>query len=140
MGEHDQTVLHDEDAHASIHDDGRTLRQGGLVYNPGYPVAVPEPGAQRVFIYRGQKLLPDTVYIHSDAFLVTEWESLYSSVFTLGGSNFSRASFAPVIDDSWRVVGHVGWADGNDILVPEHTIRNNRLFWSILQKARRGEE
>jgi len=140
MGEHDQTVLHDEDAHASIHDDGRTLRQGGLVYNPGYPVAVPEPGAQRVFIYRGQKLLPDTVYIHSDAFLVTEWESLYSSVFTLGGSNFSRASFAPVIDDSWRVVGHVGWADGNDILVPEHTVRNDRLFWSILQKARRGEE
>jgi hypothetical protein len=48
MGEHDQTVLHDEDAHQSIHDDGRTLRQGGLVYNPGYPVAVPGPGPKKV--------------------------------------------------------------------------------------------
>jgi len=26
MGEHDQTALHDEDAHGNIHDDGRTLR------------------------------------------------------------------------------------------------------------------
>ena len=25
MGEHDQAVLHDEDAHGNIHDDGRTL-------------------------------------------------------------------------------------------------------------------
>ena len=26
MGEHDQAVLHDEDAHQSVTDDGRTLR------------------------------------------------------------------------------------------------------------------
>jgi hypothetical protein len=135
---------HVDDAH--IHDDGRTLRPvredeysifGGISEMPAF---VPPRDSRQVFIYRGKKLIPDTVYIHSDAFLVTEWESLYSSVFRLGDSNFSRASFAPIVDDSWRVVGHVGWADGNDILVPEDTVRNDRLFWSILQKVRRGEE
>jgi hypothetical protein len=129
-----------DDAHQSIHDDGRTLRQGGLVYNESYPKAVPGPRVKHVLIYRGEKLIPDTVYIHSDAFLVTEWESLYSSVFTLNGAPFSVATFSPIVDDSWRVVGHVGWADGNDIIVPEHTIRNNRLFWSVLQTVRLGEE
>ena len=90
--------------------------------------------------YSGDKLISDAVYTHIRSFLATEWESLYSSVFTPGGSNFSKASFTPIIDDSRRVVGHLGWADGNDIIVPEHTIQNNRLFWSILQKMRLSGE
>jgi hypothetical protein len=141
MGEHDQKVLHDEDAHQSIHDDGRTFRQGGLVYNSGYPVAVPEPGVKQVFIYRGEKLIPDTVYIHSDAFSVTKWESFYSDMFALQSPRFYYdASFAPVVDDSWRVVGHVGWADGFDICVPGDTVQKGSKFWSILRQRRLGEE
>jgi hypothetical protein len=143
MGEHDQTVPHDEDAHQSIHDDGRTLRQGGLVYNESYPKAAPEPGVKQVFIYRGEKLIPDTVYIHSDAFSVTGWESHYSDLFALepGHPKFHyEASFTPVVDDSWRVVGHVGWADGFDICVPSDTVQKGSKFWSILRQRRLGEE
>jgi hypothetical protein len=156
MGEHDQTVLHDDDAHGSIHDDGRTFHPmdvgarvfqgagGGAndpLYNNPDPYLDPEIYKHtQVFRFFHGTLSPDSVLVHVRPFNVTEWESLYSSVFTLGGSNFSRASFTPIIDDSLRVVGHVGWADGNDILVPEDTVRNDRHFWSILQQVRLGEE
>jgi hypothetical protein len=154
MGEHD--TVHDKDAHGDIHDDGRTLHPmdvgarvfqgagGGAndpLYNNPDPYLDPEIYKHtQVFRFFHGTLSPDSVLVHVRPFSVTEWESLYSSVFTLGGSNFSRASFTPIIDDSLRVVGHVGWADGNDILVPEDTVRNDRHFWSILQQVRLGEE
>jgi hypothetical protein len=144
MGDHDQTVLHDEDAHGNIHDDGRTLRpvrgdEYSVVGFGAMPLFRPPSDSRHVLLYRGKKLIPETLDVHPGPFSVTQWESLYSSVFTLGGSDFSRASFAPIVDDSSRVVGHVGWADGNDILVPEDTVRNDRLFWSNLQKVRLAE-
>jgi len=141
MGEHDQAVPHDEDAHQSIHDDGRTLRPLGINETPDLDsVAFSDAQLTPVLRYSGDKLISGVVHTHIRSFLATEWESLYSSVFTLGDSNFSKASFTPIIDDSRRVVGHLGWADGNDIIVPEHTIQNNRLFWSILQKMRLSGE
>jgi hypothetical protein len=147
MGEHDQAVLHDEDAHGNIHDDGRTLRQGGLVYNSGYPVAVPGPGVKRAFVYRGEKLIPDTLYVHSYPFNTTKWESLYSSVFGTGTEEVFDAvskgrvepGFAPIVDDSHRVIGHVGWIDGHEICVPKDTIRDRSKLASILEKMRLGE-
>jgi hypothetical protein len=140
MGAHDQTV--DKDAARNIHDDGRTLRRieedeweyvGGI---SEMPALVPPDDARQVIVYRGQKLAPDTIYIHPDQILVTEWESAYSSAFTMNRSPFSRATFAPILDENSRVVGHVGWADGADILVPEDTVKNGRRFWSTLQKQR----
>jgi len=89
-----------------------------------------------VLLYRDQKFIPETVCIRPDQVNVTEWESMYSSAFSLNRAPFSAATFSPIVDDSLKVVGHVGWADGNDIIVPEHTIRNNRLFWSLLQEKR----
>ena len=145
MGDHDQLIWHShvDDAHRSIHDDGRTLRPVlGYEYRVvggfgALPLFAPPRDSRRVFLFRGQKLLPDTVDIHStDQFDVTQWESIYSSVLTLGHSAVSRASFAPIVDESYRIIGHVGWADGNDILVPEETVRNNRRFWSLLQEQR----
>jgi hypothetical protein len=128
------------DVDQSIHDDGRTLREEHPVYHSGYPVVVHEPDARRVFVFRGDKLIPDTVYIRPDPFLVTGWESHYSDVFALESPKFYyEASFAPVVDDSWRVVGHVGWADGCDICVPGDTVQKGSKFWSILQQMRLGE-
>jgi hypothetical protein len=130
-------------------DDGRTLRplreneflhtydEYGLLVPGG---DVPPSGSRQVLLYHDQKFIPETVYIRPNQVLVTEWESIYSSAFTLNGAPFSVATFSPVIDDRLKVVGHVGWADGNDIIVPEHTIRNNRLFWSVLQKVRLDDE
>ena len=39
MGEHDQTVPHDEDAHQDIHNDGRTLRPLGINETPDLDTA-----------------------------------------------------------------------------------------------------
>jgi hypothetical protein len=146
MGEHDQTVPHDEDAHGNIHDDGRTLRPVRTydyvrVYDDfGYSEERPHT-ARAAFVFRGGKLIPDTVYIHPDPFLVTGWESHYSDMFALESPRFHYdASFAPVVDDSWRVVGHVGWADGFDICVPSDTVQKGSKFWSILRQRRLGEE
>jgi hypothetical protein len=151
MGDHDQTVLtgghaHVDDMHASIHNDGRTIQRlredEFLITYDEYanPVGQVAPSNARLAsVYYGPKLAPDSVYIHPESFLVTEWESLYSSVFEVAHSPFSAASFVPVVDDGWRVVGHIGWADGNDIIVPEHTVRNDRHFWSVLQKMRLDE-
>lgn len=148
MGEHDQTVLHDDDDDG-ISNDGRALLAESRAEVASGAAADDDPdeflsisGARLVhaLVHRGKQLVPDTLYVFPKPFLVTEWEALYSSVLKRGGSNFSVASFAPIIDENSRVVGHVGWADGNDICVPEETVRNDRRFWSILQKARLGEE
>jgi hypothetical protein len=48
-------------------------------------------------------------------------------------------SFAPIIDDSYRVIGHVGWIDGFEICVPKDTIRGGSKFAYILEKLRLGE-
>jgi len=131
-----------DDGHTSLHDDGRTFRRVRFeeyrIYDmAGEPYLEPPDDSRKVFLLRGQKLLSETVDVHStDRFDVTEWESMYSSALTQGHSPFSNASFIPIVDDSYRVVGHVGWADGNDILVPEVTVRKNRQFWSLLKKQR----
>jgi hypothetical protein len=135
-----------KDAHPSVTDDGRTLRpipDDEYVYFGGIsemPALVPPWDSRQVLLYRDQRFIPETVYIRPDQVLVTEWESMYSSAFTLNRAPFSAATFSPIVDGSLKLVGHVGWADGNDIIVPEHTIRNNRLFWSVLQTVRLGEE
>src|SRR5689334_17522555 len=129
-----------DDGHTSIHDDGRSFRRVRFeeyrIYdNLGEPYLEPPGDSRKVFLLRGQKLLAETVDVHStDRFDVTEWESMYSSALTQRHSPFSNASFVPIVDDSYRVIGHVGWADGNDILVPEVTVRKNRQFWSLLKK------
>ena len=144
MGAHDQTL--DKDAHTSIRDDGRTLRRiqedeweyfGGI---SEMPALVPPYDSRQVVLYHDHKFLPETVYIRPDQILVTEWESMYSSAFTQNRAPFSAATFSPIVDDNWKIVGHLGWADGNDIIVPEYTIRNDRRFWSILQEVRLRDE
>jgi hypothetical protein len=149
MGDHDQIVTgrhtyrdHTDEDYDGIPDDGRTLASASEMGTYADDDGMREHYATSpALITRGEKLIPATVYNPFDApLLATVWESLYSIVFALGRSHFSRANFAPIVDDSWRVVGHVGWADGNDILVPAETVRNDRHFWSILQKVRLGEQ
>jgi hypothetical protein len=134
-----------KDADRSIKDDGRTLhpaREDEYEYAGGIsemPALVPPSDCRQVLVYHDQKFISETVYIRPDQVLVTEWESMYSA-FRLNRASDSAATFSPIVDHNLRVVGHVGWADGTDIIVPERTIRNHRLFWSILQKVRLGEE
>jgi hypothetical protein len=144
----DQTVQHDKDAHASIHDDGRTLRDKGLVYHAGYPVAVPAPGTQVAFVFRDKnKLIPETVHVQPETVIATKWESLYSVLFGTGTERHYdfpvndgpvAPSFSPVIDDGDQVVGHVGWVDGYEICVPVDTIRDDCQFAKILEARRLG--
>ena len=65
MGDHDQTVPHDEDSHRSVTDDGRTLR---LVRGDEYsvvggfgamPLFRPPSGSRQALLYRGEKLIPE---------------------------------------------------------------------------------
>jgi hypothetical protein len=127
-------------------DDGRTLRpvrEDEYEYVGGIsemPALVPPSDSRQVVLYHAQGFNPDTVYIRPNQVQVTEWESIYSSAFRLGLVPFSEATFAPIVDNSLTVVGHIGWADGTNIIVPEYTIRNRRHFWSILQKVRLDEE
>jgi hypothetical protein len=130
MGEHDQTVPHDADAHKFIDDDGRTLR---LVRNISVEYVA---DARLAYVFRGEKLICETVYVQPGPYDATSFESLYSSVFANGHWNYVEPSFAPIVDDSWRVVGHLGWADGYDICVPYDTVRKGSNFWYILQKLR----
>jgi len=137
---------HVDDAHRSIHDDGRTLRPVredefvGVYDDFGHRDLERPHDARAAFVFRGGKLIPDTVYIHPDRFLITGWESHYSDVFASESPKFHyEASFAPVVDDSWRVVGHVGWADGCDICVPGETVQKGSKFWDILAERRLGE-
>ena len=58
MGEHDQAVPHDEDAHQSIHDDGRTLRPLGINETPDLDsVAFSDAQLTPVLRYSGDKLI-----------------------------------------------------------------------------------
>jgi hypothetical protein len=139
VGEHDQTVLHDEDAHGDIHDDGRTLDHPEFA--PGAGAGAEDDVYNDTPVYRDShgKLIPDTVHVRLRAFSVTQWESQYSTVFAPVDFRLFEPSFAPVVDDSWRVVGHLGWIDGYDICVPYDTVRTGSKFWYILQARRLGE-
>jgi hypothetical protein len=139
MGQHDQTVLHDEDAEGNIHDDGRTLDHPEFAPGAGAGAEDNAYNDTPVYRYSHGKLIPDTVHVRLQAFSVTQWESQYSSVFAPADFRLFEPSFAPVVDDSWRVVGHLGWIDGYDICVPYDTVRTGSKFWYILQERRLGE-
>ena len=162
MGEHDQTVLHGDDAHGNIHDDGRTLRPAGL-YDP--EVAAEDDGHNNihfrdevmpgprlrmtpVFRYSHDELIPDILHVHLRPFSATEWESLYSTPFGTGTEpqlyhypmwDATDPSFTPVIDESYRVVGHLGWISGEQICVPMFTVAAHSPSALVLEKARLGE-
>ena len=56
MGEHDQAVLHGDDAHGNIHDDGRTLDHPEFAPGAGDEAYGDTP----VYRYSHDKLIPDT--------------------------------------------------------------------------------
>ena len=141
MGEHDQTV--DKDSHRPIHDDGRILRpvredEYLLEYDEaGYPSGKRDlPSyARQAFLFRGNELIPETVYVHGENFTATEWEAEYSN---LTGSG-DEQTFTPVINDSYRVVGHFGWIGGHNICVPRKTIADYSPSAVDFQQARLRE-
>jgi len=49
-------------------------------------------------------------------------------------------SFTPIIDESYRVVGHLGWISGLQICVPIFTGQPDSPSALVLEKARLGEE
>jgi len=141
MGEHDQTL--DKDAYRSIHDDGRKLppirREEYFHQYDDY--ANPIPGseylptyAHQAFLFSRKELIPEIVYVHGDKFTPTEWEAQFSD---LTGSG-DEQSFVPVVDDNFRVVGHLGWIDGKNICVPKKTIAEGYgyPYAAELEKAR----
>jgi hypothetical protein len=142
MGAHDQTL--DKDAHRSIHDDGRKLPPiRHEEYVPQYDdYANPIPNTERLpyyahqaFLFRRPKaLVPEIVYVHGDNFTPTDWEREFSN---LTGSG-DEQSFAPVVDDNFRVVGHLGWIEGTNICVPKKTIAEGHdyPYAAELEKAR----
>ena len=162
MGGHDQAALwhtHAGDTHDDIHDGGRTLFTIDEQYGPyddyGHREKEVPIGTRPAYVFRGEKLIPDTVHVHPGPFSVTKWESLYSSVFGTGTEEYFEfpvsdgrfpvtggrvePSFAPIVDESWRVVGHMGWIDGYEICVPTNTIRVGAKLGAILEKRRLGE-
>jgi hypothetical protein len=143
MGDHDQLIWHShvDDAHRSIHDDGRTLppiRKGEYFHQyDDYANEIPDseylpPYARPAFLFRDKVLIPDTAYVHGDSFTPTEWEAQFSN---LTGSG-DEQSFTPVINDNYRVVGHLGWIGGNYICVPRNTISEYSPNAAVIQKAR----
>jgi hypothetical protein len=151
MGEHDQTVLHDEDAHESIHNDGRSLRY--IEYGAGADHdAYHHPDAyfdKSVFRYCNDKLIPDTVHVRKRPFTVTKWESIYSTVFGNGTQPSWDSpitdpgiapSFEPVVDDRYLVIGHLGWISGTEICVPKGTIAWDSPVAHIFEARRLGED
>jgi hypothetical protein len=141
MGEHDQAVLHDEDAHQSIHDDGRRFRPLGIDENPDVDnVAFSDAQLTPVFRYSGDKLISDAIHVHIRPFHETKWESLYSSLFGTGvkPTRFDdgvEPSFTPIIDESYRVVGHLGWINMSQICIFTSARGGAALD---LQKAEKG--
>ena len=124
MGEHDQAVLHGGDAHADIHDDGRRFHALGFDETPDIDsVAFSASSLVPVFRYSGDKFINDAIRVHIRPFLVTKWESLYSTLFGTGvkPTRFEpdgvEPSFTPVIDESYRVVGHLGWINMSQICI-----------------------
>jgi hypothetical protein len=141
MGEHDQAVLHDEDAHQSVTDDGRTLRpvrEDEYEYAGGIsemPALVPPHDSRPAFLFRGKELIPETLHVHGAKLTPTEWEVQYSN---LTGSG-DKQSFTPVINDSYRIVGHLGWIVGSEIRVPKNTIADGSPTAVALEMARLAE-
>jgi Bacterial toxin 47 len=141
MGAPDQTL--DKDAHASIHDDGRILRpvqedEYLLEYDEaGYPSGKMDlPSyARQAFLFRGNELIPETVYVHGENFTATEWEAEYSNLMGSG----DEQTFTPVINDTYRVVGHFGWIGGHNICVPRNTIADYSPSAVDFQQARLRE-
>jgi len=91
MGEHDQTVLtgghaHVEDMHANIHDDGRTLSRAEFEPGAGGGAEDFAYNDTPVYRYSHDKLIPDTVHVHSRPFSVTKWEAMFSTLFGNGGA------------------------------------------------------
>src|SRR5216684_3935881 len=141
MGEHDQAVLQDEDAHEDIHDDGRRFRPLGRDESPDLDsVAFYDAQLTPVFRYSGDKLISDAIRVHIRPFHVTKWESLYSSLFGTGvkSTRFDdgvEPSFTPIIDESYQVVGHLGWINMSQICIFTSAQGGTALD---LQKAEKG--
>lgn len=129
----------DPDGHRTI----RRVEQDEfqIISNPDAPAFIyAPPDSREVVLYHADGFTPDTLYIHRNQVHITEWESIWSTAFRLNPVPPDDATFAPIIDSKWTIVGHVGWADGTNIVVPEPTIRNSRRFWFLLQKARLDKE
>jgi hypothetical protein len=169
MGDHDQTVLtgghaHVEDMHANIHDDGRTLRPAGYydaeidhqyddedrIHSIHQVMPGPRLRITQVFRYSSDKLISDALHLHIRPFTVTKWESIYSTVFGSGTHSNDwvcpscdpglAPSFTPVIDESYRVVGHLGWIPGTEICVPKNTVAWDSPVAHIFEERRLGED
>lgn len=155
MGDHDQTVLtgrytRGEDTHDDVHDDGRTL--GRVDDYPGAGGGADDDAYNDTPVYRysHDKLVPDTVHVHIRPFSVTKWESIFSTVFGTGTHPDDwfcpscdpaiEPSFTPVIDENYRVVGHLGWISGTEICVPKDTVEWDSPVVHIFEKARLGED
>jgi hypothetical protein len=167
MGEHDQTVLHDKDAHEDLGDDGRRFHPidvgdrffqgaGGGANDPAYnnPDPYLDPDKYKftqVFRFFHDTLTPDSVLVQTRPFSPTKWESLYSSLFGTGvrgdvvpwfdGKDLEvEASFTPIIDESYRVIGHLGWIDIGQICMRNITDERGTGTAFHLEKARLAQE
>jgi len=155
MGEHDQTALtgrhtHGDDTREGIHDDGRTL--GRAEFEPGAGGGAEDFAYNDtpVFRYSHDKLIPDTVHVHLRPFSVTKWESMFSTLFGSGTHPDNwvcpscdpglEPTFRPVIDDSYRVVGHLGWISGTEICLPKNTVAWDSRVAHIFEERRLGED
>jgi hypothetical protein len=156
LGEHDHAVLtgrygHAEDAHDSLYEDGRTLSyiEPGAGMGAGADHdAYQHPDAysdKSVFRFCDDKLIPDTVHVRIRPFTVTKWESIYSNVFGSGTqpdwlspttNPGIKPSFEPVIDDSYRVIGHLGWISGSEICLPRNTVEWDSPVAHIFEERR----
>ena len=147
MGAHDQMVLHDEDAHEYIGDDGRSLVQVEL--GAGAGANDPEgPDIYKntpVLRYARDKLIPETIHLRKSSFSVTKWEAVFSTVFGSGtrpdwvspsADPGLEPSFTPIVDEHYRVVGHLGWIGGPEVCVPQNTIAWDSPVARIYEKHR----
>lgn len=167
MGEHDQTVVNDKDGHEDIGDDGRKFHPidvgnrffqgaGGGANDPAYnspdPYLDPEKyKCTQVFRFFQDSLTPDSVLVNIRPFCETKWEALYSSLFGSGvrgdvvpwydGKDKEvEATYTPIIDESYRVVGHLGWIDIGQICMRKFTDDNGTGTALHLEKARLAKE
>jgi hypothetical protein len=153
VGEHDQTVLTGRhtggDPHQDIHDDGRTLVHPEFEPGAGAGAGDDVYNDTPVYRYSHDKLIPDTVHVHIRPFTVTKWESIFSTVFGTGtrpdwlspsATPGIAPSFTPVIDESYRVIGHLGWISATEIRVPKNTVEWGSPVAHIFEEARLGED
>ena len=145
MGEHDQTVLHGDDPHQDIHDDGRAFHPLGIDENPDVVAFSDAYNLTPVFRYSGDKLISDAIHAHVRPFHETKWESLYSSLFGTGvkPTRFDdgvEPSFTPIVDESYRVVGHLGWINMSQICILTDARGGAALDLQKAEKGRLAEE